>query len=47
MASLEGAWSVRRVTGLLPPGVSKRIRAGSGWTLLLGLEFCRFRLEPR
>jgi hypothetical protein len=33
---LDGVWRVRRVGGLLPPlvGVRKRIRGGSGETLL-------------
>ena len=46
MATLEGRWKVRRESGLLPPrGVSKRIGAGSGWTLLLGLPVAPFRVE--
>ncbi|MBF5043897.1 hypothetical protein FGE12_15965 [Aggregicoccus sp. 17bor-14] len=43
-ASLEGRWYVRRVSGLLPPGVTKRIGVGSGWTLLLGLPVAPFRV---
>jgi len=46
MARLEGQWKVRRESGLLPPrGVSKRIGAGRGWTLLLGLPVAPFRVE--
>ena len=46
MARLEGHWKVRRQSGLLPPrGVSKRIGAGSGWTLLAGLPVASFRVE--
>jgi hypothetical protein len=44
MASLEGRWYVRRESGLLPPGVTKRIAAGRGWTLLLGLPVAPFRV---
>lgn len=35
---------MRREAGLLPPGVSKRIGSGSGWTLLLGLPVASFRV---
>ena len=38
---------MRRESGLLPPGVTKRIGAGSGWTLLLGVPVASFRVEQR
>jgi hypothetical protein len=42
-ASLEGDWRVKRESGLLPPGLSKRIRNGKGWTRFLGLPLLPFR----
>ncbi len=46
MHALDGAWSVKRESGLLPPfGVSKRIRDGHGATLLAGVPVAWFRVE--
>jgi hypothetical protein len=42
---LQGSWNVRRVSGLLPPGVTKQIDGGRGRTLLFGLHFGSFRVE--
>jgi hypothetical protein len=38
----DGHWRVRRVSGLLPPGVTKRITASVGQTLLFGVLFGTF-----
>ncbi|HSS40907.1 MAG TPA: hypothetical protein VLT58_19235 [Polyangia bacterium] len=42
---LEGSWKVRRVSGLLPPGVSKEIQGDHGRTLLFGRHFGSFRID--
>ncbi len=45
---LEGSWKVRRVSGLLPPGVTKEIQGDHGRTLLFGRHFGSFRIDgPR
>ena len=45
---LQGSWKVRRVSGLLPPGVTKEIRGEHGRTLLFGRHFGAFRIDgPR
>src|SRR5206468_9282984 len=45
---LQGSWKVRRVSGLLPPGVTKQIQGDRGRTLLFGLHFGAFRIDgPR
>ncbi len=45
---LQGSWKVRRVSGLLPPGVTKEIQGDRGRTLLFGLHFGSFRIDgPR
>ncbi len=41
---LAGQWRVRRVSGFLPPGVTKRIGPGDGWTYLLGVPVGHFRV---
>jgi hypothetical protein len=46
--ALVGTWSVRRDSGLLPPGITKTIDArGVGWTRLLGIPLFRFRVRAR
>ncbi len=42
---LQGSWKVRRLSGLLPPGVTKEIAGGRGRTLLWGVPFGAFRME--
>jgi hypothetical protein len=42
---LVGHWRVRRLSGLLPPGVTKRIGRQEGWTYLFGLPVGHFRRE--
>jgi hypothetical protein len=42
---LRGSWKVRRVSGLLPPGVTKEIQGEHGRTLLFGRHFGSFRVE--
>ncbi|HVY37743.1 MAG TPA: hypothetical protein VHM31_07400 [Polyangia bacterium] len=45
---VQGSWKVRRVSGLLPPGVTKEIAGDCGRTLLFGLHFGSFRIDgPR
>jgi hypothetical protein len=45
---LQGSWKVRRVSGLLPPGMTKEIQGDRGRTLLFGLHFGSFRIDgPR
>jgi hypothetical protein len=39
---MDGHWRVRRVSGLLPLGVTKRIAARVGQTLILGCLFGSF-----
>jgi hypothetical protein len=39
---MDGHWRVRRVSGLLPPGVTKRITAPVGLTLVFGRLFGTF-----
>ena len=39
---LSGFWQVRRVSGLLPPGVTKQIQGDRGRTLLFGFHFGSF-----
>ena len=36
---------MRRLSGLLPPGVTKEIAGGRGRTLLFGVHFGAFRVE--
>ena len=43
--SLRGAWRVRRVSGLLPPGVTKEIQGQFGRTLVFGCHFGSFRVD--
>ena len=44
--TLEGAWRVERISGLLPPtGVTKRITGRTGTTRLLGLPVAAFRVQ--
>lgn len=43
--TLQGTWKVRRISGLLPPGVTKEIGAERGRTLLFGIHFGAFRVE--
>ena len=43
--TLEGSWKVRRVAGLLPPGVTKEIDGSRGRTLLFGVHFGAFRVD--
>lgn len=43
--TLQGVWRVRRISGLLPPGVTKEIDGDSGRTLLFGLHFGAFRVD--
>jgi hypothetical protein len=40
--TLDGRWRVRRLSGLLPPGVTKQIASPSGETRLFGRLFGRF-----
>ena len=43
---LEGAWRVKRISGLLPPaGVTKHIGGGAGATRVLGLPVAAFRVR--
>ena len=42
---LRGRWRVRRVSGLLPPGVTKEIDGPLGRTLLFGCHFGAFRVD--
>lgn len=42
---LEGTWRVERTHGLLPPGLSKRIEAGRGWTRFAGVPMAPFRVS--
>ncbi len=42
---LRGAWRVRRVSGLLPPGVTKEIDGQLGRTLVFGCHFGSFRVD--
>lgn len=44
---LQGSWKVRRVWGLLPPGVTKQIDGDAGRTLLFGVHFGAFRIQGR
>jgi hypothetical protein len=39
---MDGRWRVRWVSGLLPPGVTKRIAAPVGQTLIMGRLFGTF-----
>ena len=39
---MDGYWRVRRVSGFLPPGVTKRIRGPVGQTLVFGRLFGTF-----
>jgi hypothetical protein len=41
---LEGHWQVRRISGLLPPGVTKRIGSANGKTLWFGVPIGSFRI---
>ncbi len=43
---LRGAWNVRRLAGLLPPGVTKESDGSRGRTRLFGLHFGAFRVRP-
>jgi len=43
--TLEGSWKVRRVAGLLPPGVTKEIDGSRGRTLLFGVHFGAFHVD--
>lgn len=46
MADLDGDWRVEREAGvLLPLGLTKRIRGGSGWTAVAGIPAAFFRVE--
>jgi hypothetical protein len=48
VTSLDGQWRVERIDGLLPPsGVTKRIVAGSGWTLVGGVPVAFFRVAGK
>lgn len=40
--AMDGHWRVRRVSGFLPPGVTKRITAPVGQTLVFGRLFGTF-----
>jgi hypothetical protein len=40
--AIDGHWRVRRISGLLPPGVTKRIAASIGQTLVFGRVFGTF-----
>src|SRR5690349_7030312 len=42
-----GEWRVERVSGVLPPGVTKRIGETGGVTMLFGVPVARFRSEGR
>jgi hypothetical protein len=42
---LRGTWRVRRISGMLPPGVTKQIDGQLGRTLLFGLHFGAFRID--
>lgn len=42
---LRGSWNVRRISGLLPPGVTKEIDGDRGRTLLFGVRFGSFRVH--
>lgn len=42
---LQGSWKVRRVRGLLPPGVTKEIDGASGRTLVFGVHFGAFQIQ--
>jgi hypothetical protein len=44
---LVGRFRVRRLSGLLPPGVSKRIDGASGCTYLFGVPLGRFDVVGR
>ena len=45
---LAGHWRVRRISGFLPPGVTKRIGPADGCTYLFGIPVGHFRVEwPR
>jgi hypothetical protein len=43
-SDLEGHWRVRRISGLLPPGVTKQIGSTTGRTLLFGIPIGSFRI---
>ncbi len=46
MDRLEGAWKVRRESGLLPPfGIHKRIKGDRGWTMLGPIPIAPFKVE--
>ena len=48
MSELDGHWRVERIDGLLPPsGVTKRIAAGAGWTLVGGVPVGFFRVAGK
>jgi|SRR4051794_36028274 hypothetical protein len=44
---LRGEWRVERLSGLLPPGVGKRIGARSGVTTVFGLPVAPFTVSGR
>lgn len=43
--TITGSWKVRRLSGLLPPGVTKQIDGDRGRTLLFGRHFGSFRVD--
>jgi hypothetical protein len=43
--TLQGTWKVRRIAGVLPPGVTKEIDGERGRTLLFGRHFGAFRVD--
>ena len=48
MAPLDGVWRIEREAGALPPfGLSKRIFADGGWTLVAGVPAAYFRVRRR
>jgi hypothetical protein len=46
--TLDGVWKIEREAGALPPfGLSKRIFADGGWTLVGGVPAAYFRVRRR
>ena len=43
--TLQGSWKVRRLAGLLPPGVTKEIDGDRGRTRLFGVHFGAFHVD--
>jgi hypothetical protein len=43
--TLDGRWRVVRESGFLPPGVTKEIEGGKGWTLVAGIRAAPFRVH--